>query len=403
MVDTVVDPNSPVGQISGSSQGLSEFAGPYVGEMLGKARALADTPYQAYGGPLTAGASGLQDMAFSGYAGLDPNQQTGIASFGGDMTAGGTFGFGSAAGQGYQAGYTPGSFTGAAPTMVRPGEDMQFKRIFTPGEGEPAPRFSDHRARLLEDTRLKEQPVFGRQQPPQSPVGQYMNPYLQAALEPQLREARRQADISRVADAGRLTRAGAFGGSRQAIMEAEGGRNLGTQLADITGRGYSEAFTQARDQFNKEQEMQRLAEDARRGQFNVEAGRLSEFDERRRLQANEEARREVERQERERAQFNEQERRRIAAEEADRRYGLSALRDMRAAGQEERGIEQEGITADYLQYQQEQQYPYEQLQFMQSMLQGLPITATSRQFVEPGGFQELSGGLGGLLALLRGI
>jgi hypothetical protein len=450
MVDTVVDPNSPVGQSSGSTQGLTEFAGPYVGEMLGKARALADKPYEAYGGPLTAGASGLQDMAFSGYAGLDPNQQTGIASFGGDMTAGGTFGFGSAAGQGYEAGYTPGSFTGAAPMMgdvqispiemQRPdsrlmggmdfmeltalpveerlrirqeGLDAIEKKPLAPvrdhmarltrlKDAMPAPRFSDHRARLLEDTRLKEQPVFGRQQPPQSPVGQYMNPYLQAALEPQLREARRQADISRVADAGRLTRAGAFGGSRQAIMEAEGGRNLGTQLADITGRGYSEAFTQARDQFNKEQEMQRLAEDARRGQFNVEAGRLSEFDERRRLQANEEARREVERQEREREQFNEQERRRIAAEEADRRYGLSALRDMRAAGQEERGIEQEGITADYLQYQQEQQYPYEQLQFMQSMLQGLPITATSRQFVEPGGFQELSGGLGGLLALLRG-
>jgi hypothetical protein len=402
MVDTVVDPNSPVGQISGSSQGLSEFAGPYVGEMLGKARALADKPYEAYGGPLTAGASGLQDKAFAGYAGLDPNQQTGIASFGGDMTAGGTFGFGSAAGQGYEAGYTPGSFTGAAPMMPPALDEFGRFNPIIPRGGEPAPRFSDHRARFLEDTRLKEQPVFGRQQPPQSPVGQYMNPYLQAALEPQLREARRQADISRVADAGRLTRAGAFGGSRQAIMEAEGGRNLGTQLADITGRGYSEAFTQARDQFNKEQEMQRLAEGARRDQFNVEAGRLSEFDERRRLQSNEEARREVERQEREREQFNEQERRRIAAEEADRRYGLSALRDMRAAGQEERGIEQEGITADYLQYQQEQQYPYEQLEFMQSMLQGLPITATSRQFVEPGGFQDLSGGLGGLLALLRG-
>jgi len=402
--ESVIDPNSPVGQISGSSQGLSEFAGPYVGEMLGKARALADKPYEAYTGPLTAGASGLQDMAFAGYAGLDPSATTGIASFGGDMTAGGTFGFGSAAGQGYQAGYMPGSFTGAAPMM---GDSS--RPLYTSGPVRLE-------AREMSGKRPGGQEMFGQtqplhppqlpqvamQQPPQSPVGQYMNPYLQAALEPQLREARRQADISRVADAGRLTRAGAFGGSRQAIMEAEGGRNLGTQLADITGRGYSEAFTQARDQFNKEQEMQRLAEDARRGQFNVEAGRLSEFDERRRLQANEEARREIERQEREREQFNEQERRRIAAEEADRRYGLSALRDMRAAGQEERGIEQEGITADYLQYQQEQQYPYEQLEFMQSMLQGLPITATSRQFVEPGGFQDLSGGLGGLLALLRG-
>ena len=344
---TVEDPNSPVGQISGTQQGLAQFAGPYVTEMLGKGMALADKPFEAYTGPLTAGASGLQEQAFAGYAGLDPNQQTGIGSFGGNMTAGGTFGFGDAAGQGFQAGFTPASFTAAS-------------------------------------------------------AQQFMNPYLQAALEPQLREARRQADISRVADAGRLTRAGAFGGSRQAIMEAEGARNLGQQLADITGRGYSDAFTQAQRQFNVEQEALRRAEEARRGQFNIEADRLSQFDERRRQQANEEARREIERQERERKQFNEEERRRIAAEEADRRFGLSALRDMRTAGQEQRDIEQEGITADYLQFQQEQQYPYEQLQFMQSLLQALPITATSRQFVEPGGFQQISGGLAGLLALLGG-
>ena len=344
---TVEDPNSPVGQISGTQQGLAQFAGPYVTEMLGKGMALADKPFEAYTGPLTAGASELQEQAFAGYAGLDPNQQTGIGSFSGNMTAGGTFGFGDAAGQGFQAGFTPASFTAAS-------------------------------------------------------AQQFMNPYLQAALEPQLREARRQADISRVADAGRLTRAGAFGGSRQAIMEAEGARNLGQQLADITGRGYSDAFTQAQRQFNVEQEALRRAEEARRGQFNIEADRLSQFDERRRQQANEEARREIERQERERKQFNEEERRRIAAEEAARRFGLSALRDMRTAGQEQRDIEQEGITADYLQFQQEQQYPYEQLQFMQSLLQGLPITATSRQFVEPGGFQQISGGLAGLLALLGG-
>ena len=324
------------GQEAGTSGVLSEFAGPYVSDMLGQAQALGNQPYQAYTGPLTAGTSGLQDQAFTGYAGLDPSQQTGIGSFAGDMTAGGTFGFGSAAGQGYGTGYTPGSFTADS-------------------------------------------------------AQQYMNPYLQAALEPQLREARRQADISRVADAGRLTRAGAFGGSRQAIMEAEGGRNLGTQLSDITGRGYSEAFSQAQDQFNREQEMQRLAEDARRGQFNVEAGRLSEFDERRRLQSNEEARREVERQEREREQFNEQERRRIAAEEADRRYGLSALRDMSTAGATQRGIEQEGITADYLQFMREREYPYEQLQFMQSMLQGLPISARETSYIDPSSGQQLSG------------
>jgi len=390
-----------VGKESGTSDGLTKFAGPYVGEMLGKARALADKPYQAYGGPLTAGTSGLQNQAFAGYAGLNPNQKTGIGSFGGDITAGQQFGFGSAAGQGYQAGFTPGSYD------LSGMQQGTFQNTYNPTA------FTAGAAQ------------------------QYMNPYLQAALEPQLREARRQADISRVADAGRLTRAGAFGGSRQAIMEAEGGRNLGTQLADITGRGYSEAFGQAQqqfnteqqramanrdaimgqfneqermrqriaevgvDQFNREQEAQRQAEDARRGQFNVEAGRLSEFDERRRLQSNEEARREVQRQEREREQFNEQERRRIAAEEADRRYGLSALRDMSTAGTAQRAIEQEGITADYLQYQKEQQYPYEQLQFMQSMLDGLPISTSSRSFVEPSSLDELTSGTGDVLAYLE--
>ena len=55
---------------------------------------------------------------------------------------------------------------------------------------------------------------------------QFMNPYLQGALNPQIDAARRQAEIQRVANAGRLTKAGAFGGSRQGVMEAEGNRGL---------------------------------------------------------------------------------------------------------------------------------------------------------------------------------
>ena len=101
-----------------------------------------------------------------------------------------------------------------------------------------------------------------------------------------------------------------------------------------------------------------------------------------------------------RNQFNEEERRRINAAEADRRYGLSALRDMSAAGAAERDIAQQGITADYLQYEQEQQYPYEQLQFMQSMLEGLPVAARQTSYIGPSSANELSGGLAEILALL---
>ena len=369
--------NTVGGTQAGQSDSLAEWSGEYVTDMLGKTRALADKPYQAYGGPLTAGASDLQNQAFGGYGALDPNQQTGIGSFG--FGAGpGSFGFGSAAGQGYAPGFTAGS------------ADLS---------GMQAGSFTGQAAQ------------------------QYMNPYLQAALNPQIAEVRRQEAITQSQDAGRAAQAGAFGGSRSFIMDAERARNTGQQIADITGQGYARAFDTAQQQFNTEQNMrQRIAEvgldqfnkeqaglrtdeAARRGQFNTEAERLAAFDEARRGQFNEEERRQMQFDEYGRDQFNEEERRRIAAEEADRRYGLSALRDMSAAGATERDIAQQGITADYLQYQQEQQYPYEQLKFMQSMLQGLPVSARQASYTAPSSFDQLMGGAGGLGAyinLLRG-
>ena len=391
-----------VGANAGSSGVLSEFAGEYVSDMLGKTRALADKPYNAYGGPLTAGASGLQNQAFGGYGALDPNQQTGIGSFG--FGAGpGSFGFGSAAGQGYAPGFTAGSADMSGMGMNR------FQNNYNPQA------FTGQAAQ------------------------QYMNPYLQAALNPQIAEVRRQEAITQSQDAGRAAQAGAFGGSRSFIMDAERARNTGQQIADITGQGYARAFDTAQgqfnteqqrlmadrdarmgqfnteedmrqriaevgiDQFNKEQAGLRTDEAARRGQFNTEAERLAAFDEARRGQFNEEERRQMQFDEYGRNQFNTEEARRIAAEEADRRYGLSALRDMSAAGAAERDIEQEGITADYLQYQQEQQYPYEQLKFMQSMLEGLPVAARTQSYVAPGSFQELSGASGGVMALLKAL
>ena len=57
-------------QGSSVAEGLSTWAGPYVSEYLGKGQALANTPYQAYKGPLTAGASSLQTQQFGGLSNL---------------------------------------------------------------------------------------------------------------------------------------------------------------------------------------------------------------------------------------------------------------------------------------------------------------------------------------------
>jgi len=156
-----------------------------------------------------------------------------------------------------------------------------------------------------------------------------MNPYLMASLNPQLDEARRQSEIDRVANAGRMTQAGSFGGSRQALMDMENTRNLQSNLANITGQGYASAYDKAREQFNTEQ------------------GRGME------------------------------------AQNAANQYGFDVLGRQEAAGATQRGIASEGMAADYSQFKEERDYPYKQVQYMQSLLQGLPIEAQSTSYVAP--------------------
>lgn len=261
---------APTGSTGGESS-LSNWAGPYVTNMLGRGQALASQPYQAYQGPLTAGSSQLQQQAFQGLGSLQlPTQQ--------------------------QMQFTPTQFGGGI-------------------------------------------------------AQQYMNPYLQAALEPQIAEARRQADIQRMKDAGRLSQAGAFGGSRQAIMESEGNRNLLSNLANITGQGYKSAYDQAMQQFNTEQDRQRAA----------------------------------------------------AQQASD--LAFKTLGAQTEAGAVQRGITSEGIAADLGQFREERDYPYKQVQYMQSLLQGLPISAQSYSYPEPSVLDQMlrsAGGVSQLIGILTG-
>ena len=180
------------GNLMGRQETLSTWAGPYVTEMLGKAQATADQPYQVYQGPLTAGESSLQQKYFEGL---------GKMGFPGQL--GQTF---SASGAAALPSY---SGVGAAASPTQTG--------------------------------------------PTGIASQYMNPYLGAVLAPQLSELQRQAQISQMNQASRLTGAGAYGGSRQAIMDAELQRNLLQEMNKTIGTGYATAYDKAMDQFNKEQ------------------------------------------------------------------------------------------------------------------------------------------------------
>lgn len=90
----------------------------------------------------------------------------------------------------------------------------------------------------------------------------FMSPYMQNVVDIQQREAQRQADIAGAARGQKYARAGAFGGARQAIENAEAARNLAMQKGDIQATGLQSAFQQAQQQFNQEQQARLAAQQA---------------------------------------------------------------------------------------------------------------------------------------------
>jgi hypothetical protein len=104
---------------------------------------------------------------------------------------------------------------------------------------------------------------------------QYMSPFIQGAIDPTLRAAQEAYAQSRAQNAARMAKAGAYGGSRQAIVDAQLSQDLNTSLSDITGRGYQSAFENAQAQFERDQQRRQSTE-----QFNInqmlEAARLGE-------------------------------------------------------------------------------------------------------------------------------
>jgi hypothetical protein len=181
----------------------------------------------ASGGAVAFQAGGGTDTALSRAATANPNlgatQETNLAPWAGDYTAD-FLGRAQAIGnEGYQA------FQGPLSAGTSP---LQQQAFTSAGQINPQATFDTAAAQ------------------------QYMNPFIETALKPQLDEMRRQAEISRLNTAGRLTKAGAFGGGRQAIMESELLRNLGQQQALTTGKAYETAFDKAMGQYNTSRQQQ---------------------------------------------------------------------------------------------------------------------------------------------------
>ena len=98
---------------------------------------------------------------------------------------------------------------------------------------------------------------FGGQQ-----AQQYMSPFIQQALEPQMREAIYSAKRGQLAQDLGAARQGTYGGSRQLLASLERERNLGQQLGDIQSRGMQSAYENAQAQFERDRAAQMQAQQA---------------------------------------------------------------------------------------------------------------------------------------------
>ncbi len=81
---------------------------------------------------------------------------------------------------------------------------------------------------------------------------------------------------------------------------------------------------------------------------------------------------------------------------------LQGLNALLGAGNIQQASEQAAVDAQLKQFQEAQLFPYKQLQFQQSMLQGLPVS-TSTTTPNSSMFADLTGGIGGLLGLYKDL
>tara|TARA_B100000282_G_scaffold10444_1_gene7473 strand:- start:1430 stop:4699 length:3270 start_codon:yes stop_codon:yes gene_type:complete len=188
-------------------------------------------------------------------------------------------------------------------------------------------------------------------------IQERMSPFMQNVVDIQKREAQRDADIRRQQLAAQAVGARAFGGSRDAIQQAEFDRNLQQQLADIQATGQQAAFQQAQQGLANLRQRQMGA-----GQQIAGLG---------------------------------------TAQQAAAMRELGALSGV---GEQQRQQQQKALDLGFQQFREEQTYPEASLQQYQSIIRGFPISPTTTQtqqaiLPQPSLSQQLIGGAGALAGL----
>ncbi len=175
-----------------------------------------------------------------------------------------------------------------------------------------------------------------------------MSPYMQNVVDVQSQQARRQAEIAAQTQQAQAARAGAFGGGRDAVMRSLGNADLQRNLANIQATGLQNAFTQAQNQFNTQNQL-----NAQQQQFGAGLGLQG-------LQT---------------ALQGAQQLGNLGQTQFGQNRDVINLQNTLGAQQQQQA--QNILNTQYQDFLNFQNYPYKQLGFMSDMLRGLPLTQQS--------------------------
>ena len=322
-----------------NQQGFAPEVAPYAQSVLGQAAALTDTsvnPYMQYQGERNAQFSPLQQMSYDNAASMQPQGQLQ------DATAlAGQAGLGA-----LNTSYTYNPY--------------QTKSFTSPGMAES-----------------------------------YMSPYMNNVVARQQQDAQRQAQIAQQAQGAQAARSGAYGGSGDYLMRAQGAGNLARQKGDIMAQGQQAAYQQGMGQFNAEQAATQNAAqlNAQQGQFGAGLGLQG-------LQTSLTAAN---------ALGN------LGNTQYQQNMGINALQNQ--YGLQQQAQMQKDIDTKYQDFLNYQNYPYKQLGFMSDIVRGAPLTQTgSTVYTAPpstaqnitslglgaAGIAKLWGGADGGIAMSKG-
>jgi hypothetical protein len=175
-----------------------------------------------------------------------------------------------------------------------------------------------------------------------------MNPYMQNVVQRQQQDASRQAAIAQQAQGAQAARSGAFGGSGDYLMRAQAAGNLARQKGDIQAQGLNNAYQQAQQQYNTQNQL-----NAQQSQFGAGLGLQG-------LQTANQAAQNLAN---------------IGNTQYNQNMGITGLQNQFGGQQQQQT--QNILNNQYQDYLNFQNHPYKQMGFMSDMLRGLPLTQQS--------------------------